>query len=163
MSYELPIFFKMFKTLCRFQKLERNSENIFGFLNNCIWIACSNFCLLWQEYFSLAVNVITNSSKISDLTKRDVFQFNISQIDETIGWKCCRQVSAVFGTRLHVACSRVSWNAVFQAFKWPRFPRVYNFRITWPLRLIFFFKMLKIWGRSQKCKKRFIKDFWVFR
>ena len=43
----------------------KNWEKGFGFLDNCIWIACKNF--------SLAVNMLTNSPMISNETKRDVF------------------------------------------------------------------------------------------
>ena len=32
-----------------------------------------NFALLRREYFSSAVSVLTNSSKISDITKRVIF------------------------------------------------------------------------------------------
>ena len=35
------------------------------------------------------VKVLKNSSKISDLTKTDVFQLDMSEINENLGWKNC--------------------------------------------------------------------------
>ena len=40
--------------------------------------------LLGREYLSLAVNVLTNSTKISDITEKDILQLNFSQSDETV-------------------------------------------------------------------------------
>ena len=52
-----------------------------GFLDNCIWIGCEEFSLLWQEYLSSAVDVLTKSPKILDLTKIEVLQLNLCQND----------------------------------------------------------------------------------
>ena len=54
----------------------------FGFLDNSIWVKCGKFSLLCREYLSKAVNLLTNSAKISDLTKRDVFKLILSKKDE---------------------------------------------------------------------------------
>ena len=40
---------------------------------------------LQREYLLWAVNVLTNSVKISDKTNADFFQLNISQMHEIIG------------------------------------------------------------------------------
>ena len=37
-----------------------------------------------REYLSSAVNVFKDSPKTSDITKRDIFQLNCSQREETI-------------------------------------------------------------------------------
>ena len=37
-------------------------------------------CILRREYVYLAVNVLTNSPNILDMTKADFFQLNLSQI-----------------------------------------------------------------------------------
>ena len=43
--------------------------------------------------------MLTKKPKVSDLTKRDVFQLNLSQNNETIGTKCCRaEFSSVWYT-----------------------------------------------------------------
>ena len=59
------------------------------------------------EHLSLAVNVLTNSPKISDLTKRELSQLNLSQDHGTIEKSAVVQISAVFGTRKRVDCGRV--------------------------------------------------------
>ena len=56
-------------------------QKVIDFLDNCIWTGCGSFSLLWREYLPSAVNVLTNSPKISDQTKREIFQLNLSQID----------------------------------------------------------------------------------
>ena len=43
-------------------------------------ICSCNFCILLREYLSSAVNVLINSLKISDHTKADIFQLNLSRI-----------------------------------------------------------------------------------
>ena len=44
--------------------------------------------MLCQDYFASAVNGLTNSPKISDLTRRDAFQLYILQNDEIVKWEC---------------------------------------------------------------------------
>ena len=41
--------------------------------------------MLQREYLSWALNVLTNSPKISDPTKADLFQLNVSEIHEETG------------------------------------------------------------------------------
>ena len=41
---------------------------------------CVKLCKLQREYLSSAVNVLTNSLKITNQTDKDFFQINISQI-----------------------------------------------------------------------------------
>ena len=38
-----------------------------------------------QEYLSSGVNVLSNSKKISDVTKADIFQLNLTRIEGKIG------------------------------------------------------------------------------
>ena len=57
----------------------KNQENIFCFKDNGVWTFCVKVCILRQEYVYSAVNVLTNSPNISDLTKEDFFQLNLSQ------------------------------------------------------------------------------------
>ena len=44
-----------------------------------------NFFFLWHEYLPAAVSGFRNSPMISDVTKRDVSQLNISQNDKSFG------------------------------------------------------------------------------
>ena len=44
---------------------------------------CSlKFCILREEYWHSAVNVLAISPKISELTRTDIFELNLSQILE---------------------------------------------------------------------------------
>ena len=47
-------------------------------------------------------NVLKNSSNISDLTKRDVFQVNLCWINGKLRKGAPAQISSEFGTREHV-------------------------------------------------------------
>ena len=46
--------------------------------------AIKNFALLKQEYLSSTVNVLTSSPKISNVTKRDVLQLNLTYKNKKI-------------------------------------------------------------------------------
>ena len=64
--------------------MQQEIENVFCLLDNCIWIGWGKFSLLSREYLPSAVNVSANSPKISDITKRDIFQLNSTICDEGI-------------------------------------------------------------------------------
>ena len=63
----------------------KNPEKDFCFKDNGVWIFCLKVCILRWEYVYSAVNVLTNSPNILDLTKADFFQLNLSQIHAKIG------------------------------------------------------------------------------
>ena len=52
--------------------------------DECIWHGCGKVQVLWSEYLELAVNALTNSAKILNLTKRDNFQLYVLQDDEKL-------------------------------------------------------------------------------
>ena len=56
---------------------KKNSEKVFCFRYNCLSIHCVKFSPLKREYWSSAVNVLTNSLKILHITKSDFFKLNI--------------------------------------------------------------------------------------
>ena len=64
----------------------KKKKKIVVFLDTCILISNGKIFLLWTKYLSSQVN----SPKISDMSKRDVFQLNLRQDEDTIGSKCCR-------------------------------------------------------------------------
>ena len=49
-------------------------EKVFIFWYNWIWTCCYKLCLLRREYLFSAVNALTDSPKISHITKGDFFQ-----------------------------------------------------------------------------------------
>ena len=56
-----------------FKNAEKNCKKCFCFWNNFIWIGCVKVSLLIREYFSFAVNLLTNNLKILHITKIDVY------------------------------------------------------------------------------------------
>ena len=73
---KLIFFLKRAKFNLDFKNAENNSENVFYFWDNYIWIRCLRLSLLRREYLSSAVNVLTNSPKILKITNRDFIQLN---------------------------------------------------------------------------------------
>ena len=63
----------------------KNPEKVFCFKDKDVWTSCVKVCILRQEYMYSAVNVLTNSPNILDLTKADFFQLNLSPIHGKIG------------------------------------------------------------------------------
>ena len=63
----------------------KNLENVFCFKANGVWTFCVKVSILRPEYVYSAVNVLTNSPNILDLTKADFLQLNLSQIHGKIG------------------------------------------------------------------------------
>ena len=63
----------------------KNPEKVFCFKDNGVWTCCDKVSILWPKYVYSAVNVLTNSPNILDLTKADFFQLNVSQIHGKIG------------------------------------------------------------------------------
>ena len=79
-----PFSVKISSKFLNFRNAMKNWEKKFIFIDNCVWIVCGKFSLLWQEYLSPPINVLTNSSKISDINERDVFRFSFFKNDEWI-------------------------------------------------------------------------------
>ena len=96
-SYEGHLFVsKCFKFDVDLRNAEKNGELFFPFLSSWNWIGCSKFSVLGIEILPSAVNVVTNSLRISDITKRDNFELNFLQIDDKLWYKCsCSDFSSV--------------------------------------------------------------------
>ena len=67
------LFSKMFKIWTRFQKWKKNSEKVFCFWDNSIWIGCIKLSVLRREYLPSELNLLKNSLKILHITNRDLF------------------------------------------------------------------------------------------
>ena len=59
-----------------FKNAAKNWGKVFGFWDNCIWIGIVISSLLRTTYISSTANVLTSSSKILHVNKRDIFQLN---------------------------------------------------------------------------------------
>ena len=60
-------------------------EKVFCFKDNGVWTCSVKVFILQPEYVYAAVNVLTNSPNILDLTKADFFQLNLTHIHRKIG------------------------------------------------------------------------------
>ena len=72
-------FLKMFKIESKLRKCKKKKEKsgyIFGFWENGISKRSNKFPLVRREYMSLAVNGLTKSPKIMHIIKRNFFQLN---------------------------------------------------------------------------------------
>ena len=63
----------------------KNPEKVFCFKDNGVWTCCVKVFILRLEYVYSAVNVLTNSPNILDMTQADFFQLNLSQVHGKIG------------------------------------------------------------------------------
>ena len=65
-----------------FKNAAKNWEKVFCFWDNCIWIGIVKLSLLRTGYFSLAANVLTSSTKIWHVNKRDFSQLSFLGSDK---------------------------------------------------------------------------------
>ena len=72
-----------------FKNTAKNWEKVFSFSDNSIRTGIVKFSLLKRGYFSSASNVLTSSTKILHVNKRDFFQLNWAGNDHWIWQKCC--------------------------------------------------------------------------
>ena len=77
-------FSKCLKFNLDFKNSEKNSENIFCFWDNIIWVGIFNFSLLRTGYFSFTASMLANSPKIWHITKGDFLQINCLHSDQEI-------------------------------------------------------------------------------
>ena len=61
-----------------FKFSEKNSEKYYCFWDNCIWIGCVKLSLLRTEYLPSALNVLTKSLQILNITSRDFLKTQLS-------------------------------------------------------------------------------------
>ena len=97
-------FWKCSKFELDFENTERKWENDLCFLDICNWIGCVKLSLLRREGLPSGVNVLTNSSKIFCITKRDfsnsIELTLINKYDELAVVK----ISTVFGIVYNITC-----------------------------------------------------------
>ena len=89
MIFMFSIFTKMLFFMQCFINKAKNSGKVFCFLDNCIWIDCFKISLLRKEYLWSAVNMLTNSTKISDINNRNIFELYFPPSNEKNWSNCC--------------------------------------------------------------------------
>ena len=82
-------FSQYFKFKLDFKNPGKNSEKVFCFWDNFIWIGILKLSLLKTGYFSSTANVLPNSTKILHVNKRDFFQLNSLGRDQWIWERFC--------------------------------------------------------------------------
>ena len=82
------------------KKKKKKKINIFRFSANCIWKCFYKSSLFRREYLLSAVNGLTNSTKILNITQRGFFNLNFLQRDREIKKRCCRSVLNKFSAHL---------------------------------------------------------------
>ena len=157
------IFFSLCSKLdVDFRNGTKNSKNGFRFYDNCLWIGRSKFQQSRTGYLSLAVNVLTNTPKISHITKGDVFHIRFSQSVERIWWKCShRDFASVWDPLICWPWKRFLKRIYLESVLTKSFT-VCNFGNTRGMTIIFSFEMFKIGCRFEKWNKKFrkINLFW---
>ena len=82
-------FSKYLKFKLDFKNVGKNWEKVFCFWYHCIWIGIVKLSLLRTGYFLSAANVLTKSSKIFYVNKRNFFQLNWLGRDQWIWERFC--------------------------------------------------------------------------
>ena len=112
-SYDHHLFLKMFKILCRFQKLKKKLRKFFQFSDNCIWIGSCKLSQSSTGYLSSAVNVLTNSPKISPIIRGEISKSTSLRMMKKHDKSALMEISEVFGTLSQVYSQSVFWNGAF--------------------------------------------------
>ena len=93
----IVFFLKYSKLYLGFKNAEKKWENCFCFLDIWIWVSFVKLSLLRREYWSRVVNALSNSPKIFCITKRDFLQFNLTDSDQYMWWRCyCADYNSVW-------------------------------------------------------------------
>ena len=77
-----PFFWKCSKFNLDFGNAGKNSEKVFSFWDNCLWMSCIKLSLLGRQHLSTALAVLTNSLKLFHITERDFLQLNCLLVDQ---------------------------------------------------------------------------------
>ena len=87
--WELSFVSKCLKFNLDFWNAAKNSDKLFSFWDNCIWIGIVKLFLLRTVYFSSTANVWKSSPKICFFKKREFSEHNFFVSDQWIWWRCC--------------------------------------------------------------------------
>ena len=152
-------FLQMFKISCTFRKCKKKWENAFGFWDNCVRIGCIKLCLLRRQYWSSAVNVLTNTYKALHLIKTDFFRLNYLQNDHWIWQWCCGSDHNSVWTRLPCCPWKGPLKHDFLDKYLTTFFGVRNLGNKSAMKVIFFLQMFKISCTFRKWKKKLRTSF----
>ena len=103
------------------RKKKKNSEKLFCFSDNCIWIGNCKFSQSSTKYFPSTAYVLTNTLKTLHNTLGNIFKINVPQNDEKHDKSALMEISQVLGTPSHVDCQGVFPNGTFYTVVWRTF------------------------------------------
>ena len=136
----------------------KNWENDFLFSDNCLWIGRSKFQQSRTGCLSSAVNVLKNTSRISHITKGNVFHISFPQSVERIWWKCShKDFTSVWDPLICWPWKRFLKRSYLESVLTKSFT-VCNFGNTRGMTIIFSFEMFKIGCRFEKWNKKLRKN-----
>ena len=138
--------------MLHFRYVTKNWEKIFSVLDKCSWIVCGKFFLSLREFLSSAVNVLTHSSKMLDITKAKIFPHNFSQSYKRIWWNF-QQFYRHFNMLNAEGCSETG---LFKHLSLSQslISAIHNLRGSY-----LFFKMFKMLYIFRICSQKLIKFF----
>ena len=99
-----------------FKKEAKNSEKVFCFWENYIWIGIVKLSLFRRRFFSSRANVLTSSPKIWYVNKRDFLHSTVLAVISQYDKGALMQISTVHGHVYHVVCQRLLWYGIFKTF-----------------------------------------------
>ena len=123
-----------------FENTRKLPENADSFGDNCVWTCCRSFSQLWQGYMWRVVNVLKNSPKTSNLTRRQNTQLNLSDINGTLAWKCsCADMRSI-SHQLTGGCLKGVLKQEFRGIQAAQFFGMNNFGHVEAIKAILFWK-----------------------
>ena len=134
-------------------------EKVFCFSDKFLWIGILKFSLLRTGYFSSVTNMLISSPKIWHVYKKNFFENNFVSNDQWI-WSMCSD--ADFNSawaRLPDCLSKHPLKQDFLDIYLTTFSDSVTSKIQNEWGSCFFFKILKIQSRFQKCCKKFRRSF----
>ena len=91
----------------------KHSENVVRFPHNYFWIGSFKFSQSWTGYLPSAVNVLTNTPKISSVTRETFFESTSLRMMKKHDKSALMEISQVFGTLSQVDSQSIFWSGTF--------------------------------------------------
>ena len=108
-----PFFSSRSKFQLDFKNAAQNSEIVFCFWDNCIWIGIVKLSLLRTGYLPSTRNVLIRSTKIYNVNKRIFFEHNFFESDQWIRSRYCDEDLSSVWARLPCCLSKVPLKRAF--------------------------------------------------
>ena len=155
----ISFYWKCSKFNLHFKNAEKNSEKVFPFRLNCIWVGAAKLSLLRREYFWPTVNVLKNSPEILRITKRDFFELNCLHSVQWIWQKLCDSDFGTVWSHLPCCLSKGPLKRDILDIYLKTFFRMRNFGNKSAMRVVFLLKLFQSLSTFLKCRKKLRTSF----